>query len=135
MWRSRSRCTRCTGCCCPALEVAVILWSRTSRWIAWLVGAALFVPLFGFPLVTVVLGGLARQWNGVLPSGFTLERFAEALSGDNLASLVTSLWTGLISTAVALVIGFWAAIAARRLRSRGRKAVDALFLLPIAVPS
>ncbi|MFI1769323.1 ABC transporter permease [Streptomyces sp. NPDC020800] len=113
----------------------MILWSRSSKVAAWLVALALFVPLFGFPLLTVLVAAISRQWNGVLPTGFTVERFHEALAGDNLASLLTSVMTGLISTVIALVTGFWGALAGRRLRRRGRRVVDALFLVPIAVPS
>ncbi|MFJ9035590.1 ABC transporter permease [Streptomyces sp. NPDC102406] len=42
---------------------------------------------------------------------------------------------GLGITSGALLVGGWAALAAAALRDRGRRAMDALFMLPVAVPS
>ncbi|MGH7633981.1 MAG: ABC transporter permease, partial [Gemmatimonadaceae bacterium] len=48
---------------------------------------------------------------------------------------LTSLLTGLIASAVALLLGTWAALAVRGLQGRVARAAGTLFLLPIAVPS
>ena len=65
-----------------------------------------------------------------LPDGFN-----EALTGDNLASLSVSLQTAFIAGGVALVLGTWAALAAREAPPWLSRLTDAVFHLPIAVPS
>ncbi len=113
----------------------MLLWSRRGRALARGAFLVLFVALFGFPVATVALMAIARGWNGTLPSGLTLEHLGQALQGAGRASLVTSLVTGLLATAVSLVVGSWAALARRGVGRRGQRLVDALFLVPIAVPS
>lgn len=43
--------------------------------------------------------------------------------------------TALAASLLALTLGSWAALAAASLRSRGKRYLDALFVLPVAVPS
>lgn len=109
--------------------------SRRGRWLAWAVFFALFLPVFGLPLLMVGAASIAGQWNGVLPSQLTLRHLADAVQSSAGAELLTSLVTGLIASAVALTLGTWAALAVRRLRGRVRRIASVLFLLPIAVPS
>ena len=73
--------------------------------------------VFVAPLATVVVAGLAGSWTGALPSDLGFGHFGDALSGENLASLSVSLQTAFIAGAIALVLGTWAALAARRRRS------------------
>lgn len=113
----------------------MLLSSSWARWLAWIVFFLLFLPVFGLPLLIVALASVAGQWNGILPSGLTLQHLAGALHDRSGAELLTSLLTGLIASAVALTIGTWAALALRGLRRAGRRLVDALFMLPVAVPS
>ncbi|HCA86080.1 MAG TPA: ABC transporter permease [Streptomyces sp.] len=49
--------------------------------------------------------------------------------------MTTSLATAAGASVTALVVGTWAALAAASLRRPGRRIVDALFMLPVAVPS
>jgi 2-aminoethylphosphonate transport system permease protein len=91
--------------------------------------------VFVAPLATVLLAGLAGSWTGALPSGLGLGRVGEALTGENLASLSVSLQTAFVAGAFALLLGTWAALAARDCPVWLRRFTDAVFHLPIAVPS
>jgi 2-aminoethylphosphonate transport system permease protein len=91
--------------------------------------------VFVAPLATVVLAGLAGSWNGALPSNLGFGHLSGALSGENLASLAVSLQTAVIAGGLALVLGTWAAISARAAPGWLRRLTDAVFHLPIAVPS
>lgn len=113
----------------------MLVHSRSGRAVAWLVFALLFIPIFGFPLVTVIVMGVATSWSSTWPHGFTLHRLTDAISGGGEVYLLTSLETALIASVVALVVGTWAALVAHHAKSRLRAGVDAAFLVPIAVPS
>jgi len=113
----------------------VLLWSRWARLAAWALFFGLFLPVFGLPLVVVGLASIAGQWNGVFPSHLTTRHLTDALQSNSGGELMTSLMTGLIASVVALLIGTWAALAVRGMRGRERRALDGLFLTPIAVPS
>ncbi len=91
----------------------MLLWSPRSR-AAVLIGFAVVVlVVFIAPLATVVIAGLAGSWNEALPSNLGFGHFGDALSGENLASLSVSLQTAFIAGGIALVLGTWAALAAR----------------------
>jgi len=113
----------------------MLLWSRRSRLTVLAVFAVVVLVVFIAPLATVVLAGLAGSWTGPLPSGLGLGRFGEALSGENLASLSVSLQTAFLAGGLALLLGTWAAIGAREVPEWLRRVTDAVFHLPIAVPS
>ena len=91
--------------------------------------------VFVAPLATVVLAGLAGSWTGALPSDLGFAHVGGALSGENLASLSVSLQTAVVAGGVALVLGAWAALASREAPPWLSRIVDAVFHLPIAVPS
>lgn len=91
--------------------------------------------VFVAPLGTVLLAGLSGSWTGALPSDLGFGRFGAALTGENLASLAVSLQTAVIAGALALLLGTWAALAARDCPLWLRRCTDAVFHLPIAVPS
>jgi 2-aminoethylphosphonate transport system permease protein len=95
----------------------------------------LFVPLFAVPLLVIIAASFSTNWSGAFPSGPTTEHYAAATGGDSLQALTTSLITAVSASLLALTIGSWAALAAASLRSRGRRFLDALFMLPVAVPS
>lgn len=113
----------------------MLLSSRLGRWLAWGVFTVLFAPVFGLPLLMVAAASVAGQWNDVLPSHLTLRHLADAVRSNAGEELLTSLLTGLIASAIALVLGTWAALAVRNLRGRTARVASVLFLLPIAVPS
>lgn len=113
----------------------MLLWTPRSRAILIGVFAVVVLVVFIAPLITVVLAGLAGSWTGALPSNLGFTHVGDALSGENLASLSVSLQTAFVSGGAALVLGTWAALAAREASMWLRRITDAAFHLPIAVPS
>ncbi|MFZ3557766.1 ABC transporter permease [Streptomyces sp. BH055] len=113
----------------------MLVHSRTGRWAAWGLFFVLFLPLFALPLLVVLAASFATNWSGALPSGFTGGHYEAATRGESLSALTTSLVTAVTASVLALVVGGWAALAAAALKKRGRRAMDALFMLPVAVPS
>ncbi|MGW8982176.1 ABC transporter permease [Streptomyces parvus] len=113
----------------------MLVHSRAGKWATWAVFLLLFVPLFAVPLLVILAASLSTNWSGAFPSGPTVERYAAATSGDSLQALTTSLVTALAASVLALTLGGWAALAAASLRNRGKRLLDALFILPVAVPS
>ncbi|MFD8143507.1 ABC transporter permease [Streptomyces sp. NPDC059708] len=113
----------------------MLVHSRGGRWAAWTLFGILFVPLFALPLLVVVAASFATHWSGALPSGPTTENYASAVQGESLQALTTSLVTALAASLIALTAGTWAALAAAALGRRGKRVLDALFMLPVAVPS
>ncbi|MFE3900668.1 ABC transporter permease [Streptomyces sp. NPDC059153] len=113
----------------------MLVHSRTGKWAAWAVFFVLFVPLFAVPLLVVLAASFTTNWSGAFPSGPTTEHYAAATGGDSLQALTTSLITAVSASLLALTVGSWAALAAASLRRRGRRFLDALFMLPVAVPS
>ena len=113
----------------------MLLWNRRSRIILWAVFAVAVAVIFVALIATVVLAGFAGEWTGSVPSQLSLGRFEKTLGGDDLASLAVSLQTALISSGLALILGTWAAPGVREVPSWLRRTVDAVFHLPIAIPS
>jgi 2-aminoethylphosphonate transport system permease protein len=113
----------------------MLLWTRRSRWLLLGVFGLVVFVVFVAPLATVAVAGLAGSWTGALPSQLGFGRFGGALSGENLASLSVSLQTAVIAGGLALLLGAWAALASREAPPWLSRLTDALFHLPIAVPS
>ncbi|MFD3682940.1 ABC transporter permease [Streptomyces sp. NPDC058613] len=113
----------------------MLVHSRTGRWAAWGLFALLFLPLFALPLLVVVGASFATHWSGAFPSGPTTGNYAAAVRGESLQALTTSLVTAVTASLLALTLGTWAALAAAALGRRGKRVLDALFVLPVAVPS
>ncbi|WJR35219.1 ABC transporter permease subunit [Mycobacteroides immunogenum] len=113
----------------------MLLWNRRSRIFLWTIFALAVTTVFVAPIATVALAGFAGRWTGPLPSELGLGRFEKALSGDDLASLTVSLQTALVSSGIALMLGTWAALSVREVPSWLRRIIDAVFHLPIAIPS
>src|ERR1700733_5749643 len=72
----------------------MLVWSRSGRFIVWLLAALLIGIIFIAPLAVILATGLAKQWNGVFPTGFTLEHYASAAGGASGDSVIASLITG-----------------------------------------
>ncbi|RST12628.1 ABC transporter permease subunit [Streptomyces sp. WAC05374] len=113
----------------------MLVHSARGRWAAWALFAVLFLPLFAVPLLVVLAASFSTHWSGALPSGPTAGHYAAAGRGESLQALTTSLVTAVTAGVLALVVGTWAALAAASLKERGRRTLDALFMLPVAVPS
>jgi 2-aminoethylphosphonate transport system permease protein len=101
----------------------------------WAVFLVLFLPLFALPLLVILGASFATHWSGALPSGPTLDHYRSATRGEALQALTTSLVTAVAASLLALTAGTWAALAAAALKKRHRRVLDALFVLPVAVPS
>ncbi|WP_299527790.1 ABC transporter permease [uncultured Streptomyces sp.] len=113
----------------------MLVHSRGARWAVRLVFFLLFLPLFAVPLLVILAASFATNWSGALPSGFTTEHYSAATGGDSLQALTTSLVTAFAASLLALLVGGWAAIAGAALGKRSKRFLDALFMLPVAVPS
>lgn len=113
----------------------MLVHTRKGRWAAWAVFAVLFVPLFALPLLVIAVASFSTNWSGAFPSGPTTGNYAAATRGESLAALGVSLQTAVGASVLALVVGTWAALCASSLGRRGRRVLDALFVLPVAVPS
>ncbi|MEU6090537.1 ABC transporter permease subunit [Streptomyces sp. NPDC047085] len=113
----------------------MLVHSRRAKWAVWAVFLLLFLPLFALPLLVVLGASFATHWAGVLPSGMTADHYRAATRGEALQALTTSLVTAVTASLLALATGTWAALAGAALKKRHRRALDALFVLPVAVPS
>lgn len=113
----------------------MLLWTRRSKVLLWLVFGVVFAVVVAAPLVMIVLASFAGHWTGVLPGGFTLGHYSDALAGETFASLSVSIQTGVVAGAAAVLLGTWAALAAETAPRRLRRLAGTVFHLPIAVPS
>ncbi|MEU3952473.1 ABC transporter permease subunit [Streptomyces achromogenes] len=113
----------------------MLVHSRKARWAVWAVFLVLFLPLFALPLLVILGASFATHWSGALPSGPTLDHYRSATRGEALQALTTSLVTAVAASLLALTAGTWAALAAAALKKRHRRVLNALFVLPVAVPS
>ncbi len=98
--------------------------------------AATVLCVAALPNVSVVLLASSSDWyESVLPTGFTLAHYRSALGhGMVVPSIAESLRYVSLSTALDLVLGFAIAWVVVRSNARGRKLLDALAMLPLAVP-
>ncbi|MEU1409294.1 ABC transporter permease subunit [Streptomyces sp. NPDC005728] len=113
----------------------MLVHSCKGKWAVWAVFLVLFLPLFALPLLVVLGASFATHWSGVLPSGLTTAHYRTATRGEALQALTTSLVTAATASLLALAVGTWAALAGEALKKRHRRILDALFVLPLAVPS
>ncbi len=103
-------------------------------WATLGVGGILFAAIL--PHISVVLLSISHRWFlTVLPQGFTLEFFGRALNSElTRTALVNSLSLSLCATVLDVVIGFGIAWLCVRKRIWGGDWLDALAMLPLAVP-
>ncbi|MFF5442800.1 ABC transporter permease [Streptomyces achromogenes] len=113
----------------------MLVHSRKARWAVWAGFLVVFLPLFALPLLVILGASFATHWSGALPSGPTLDHYRSATRGEALQALTTSLVTAVAASLLALTAGTWAALAGAALDKRHRRVLDALFVLPVAVPS
>ncbi|SKB03406.1 iron(III) transport system permease protein [Prosthecobacter debontii] len=97
---------------------------------------ALVIFLAVIPHLGVVLLSFADDWYAtVLPHSFTLHHYQEALSHElTLSSISNSLKYSVIAIAFAMVLGIGVAYVNVRTRIWGRQVLDAMAMLPLAVP-
>lgn len=99
-----------------------------------LVGGVLFAAIL--PQISVVMLSMSHRWFlTILPEGFTLDFFGQALNSDlTRAALLNSLAFSLMATLMDLLLGFGIAWLCVRKKIRGSDWLDALAMLPLAVP-
>ena len=108
--------------------------TRTTR-VALTVWSALVVLFLWFPLALIILYAFNKSNVESWPiHGFTTHWFHAAWNSEVRAALWLSVRVGLVTTAIALVLGSMAAFGVARFRFFGREAVSFLFVLPIALP-
>ncbi|MEI6562966.1 MAG: iron ABC transporter permease [bacterium] len=107
---------------------------RGSLLVYLLVGGVLFAAIL--PQLSVVLLSVSHRWFlTVLPQGFTVEFFGRALNSElTRTALVNSLSFSLCATVLDLLLGFGIAWLCVRKRIWGSDWLDALAMLPLAVP-
>jgi iron(III) transport system permease protein len=90
-------------------------------------------PHLGVLLTSVTVPG---QWYGTaLPTHYTLDHYQQALTaGDSFGAIVTSLKFALTAMVVDIALGIVIAYLIVRTNVRGRGVLDALCMLPLAVP-
>jgi iron(III) transport system permease protein len=101
--------------------------------------AGLFLALTGLALVPhvgVVLLSLAGDWYGtVLPDPLTLQHYRDALGHElTLSAIANSLKYSSLATLLDVVLGVAVAYVVVRTELPGRQLLDAMAMLPLAVP-
>ena len=88
------------------------------------------------PHLGVVLLSFSKDWYGtVIPHALTLQHYQDALGHDlTLSSIANSLKYSTLAMLVALVLGIGVAYVSVRTRIWGRQILDAMAMLPLAVP-
>lgn len=115
--------------------MSVLAYAPTTRRAACGAAVFLFILIFGLPLAMLLLAALAGQWNGTLPSTFTFRHLLALATAGQGAALWHSVATGILASLIALLLGAAGALAERQLSGYARRALDALYFLPIALPS
>lgn len=97
---------------------------------------ALVTFLAVVPHLGVVLLSFADDWYAtIIPHAFTLDHYHEALGHElTLSSIANSLKYSIIAIAFALILGIGVAYVNVRTRLWGRQILDAMAMLPLAVP-
>ena len=113
----------------------MLVWSRSGKLMVWSVAALLIGVIFVAPLAVILSASFAGHWNGVLPSDFTFEHYADAGGGASGQSVFASLATGVVASLLALISGAWAALALRSQSGGAARTLGVLFFVPSAVPS
>jgi iron(III) transport system permease protein len=88
------------------------------------------------PHLGVVLLSFSKDWYGsVIPHSLTLQHYRDALGHElTLSSITNSLKYSALAMLVALVLGIGVAYVSVRTRIWGRQILDAMAMLPLAVP-
>ncbi|HEY4081211.1 MAG TPA: ABC transporter permease subunit [Burkholderiaceae bacterium] len=100
-----------------------------------LVCLGLLLVLTVLPPLAVLVYALSERWDGLLPQGFTLHWLVELLQQSRAqAAAAHTLWLALLSALLALTAGGAATLAANLHSPRLLRLLDALALLPYAIP-
>ena len=97
----------------------------------WVISAVALIPHLGVILTSVT----ARWFFTVLPSEYTVKFYREVFTHElTLLSIKNSLFLSSLSTLIDVVLGVTIAYLLTRKRVPGRDVLDALAMLPLAVP-
>lgn len=106
--------------------------------LGWLCTGAFAVVIFlaVIPHLGVVLLSFAEDWYAtVIPHAFTLDHYHEALGHElTLSSISNSLKYSVIAIAFSMLLGIGVAYVNVRTKIWGRQVLDAMAMLPLAVP-
>ncbi|MBK8090848.1 MAG: iron ABC transporter permease [Verrucomicrobiaceae bacterium] len=109
-----------------------------SKYAGWAVTAifGLVTFLAVVPHLGVILLSFSRDWyQTVLPATLTLSHYHDALGHElTLSSITNSLKYSCFAVLVALILGTGVAYVSVRTQIWGRRALDAMAMLPLAVP-
>ncbi len=118
--------------------VAVNPIKKPTDWGRW---ALRFYLIFIFGFLTIpALVVVASSWGTTKfltfpPVGFTMDWYVKFFSSKAfVSSLKLSVWLGLASVAIALVLGTMAAVAIDRFNFPGRREIQMLLISPLVVP-
>lgn len=113
----------------------VALSARPGTWFAWAGIAAFLVLLLGI-LVSVVIDSLGRAWyDDWLPTGFTPSWYGEAWTRFELTHVIlVTLVVAFSVVILSVLIGVPASYVLARRQFPFKRAVTALFLLPVIIP-
>ena len=122
-------------------KASVASASKRLRGLSGAAASALFLAVFLLavvPHLSVILTSFSATgawYKSILPAHFTLEHYRQALTDPvAIPSIKRSLQYASCATALALVVGFAAAVVIVRSNVPGRGLIDALAMLPLAVP-
>ncbi|HET6430193.1 MAG TPA: iron ABC transporter permease, partial [Phycisphaerae bacterium] len=107
-------------------------WAVAGIWLAF--GTVTFLALL--PHVGVMLQAFADEWGTtILPTRYTFGHMTKVFSeSDTWNSIVNSLRYASLATVVDIVLGLCIAFLAVRMKVPGGSALDAMAMLPLAVP-
>ncbi|MBL9132105.1 MAG: iron ABC transporter permease, partial [Verrucomicrobiaceae bacterium] len=111
---------------------------QLPKWTPWLLtaGFALVTFVAVVPHLGVVLLSVSRDWyQTVIPHSLTLSHYHDALGHElTLSSISNSLKYSCFAVLVALILGIGVAYVSVRTKIWGRRVLDAMAMLPLAVP-
>lgn len=112
----------------------IVLSKTAGRLCSWAFGLCIFIVVL--PHLGVILLSLSSDWYRTwLPEGFTLRHYHDVLGHElTLKAIGNSLKYASIATLLDLVLGVGVAYVNVRTRIWGRQILDAMAMLPLAVP-
>ena len=102
-------------------------------WLRGISGAAmvfLYLPILVLVVFSFNDSRLSAVWQGFSWHWYAVLRHDDAL----LAAAVNSLWVAALSTSLAVLLGVPTAMGLERLRGKGARVVETIFLLPLVLP-
>jgi iron(III) transport system permease protein len=122
-------------------KASIAATTRRLRGFKGVAAAAAFLSIFVLavlPHISVVLTAMCSTgawYKTVLPTHFTTQHFVQALMDElAMSSITRSLQYASLATLLAMIVGMAAAVIIVRSNVPGRGLIDALSMLPLAIP-